>query len=327
MLVRRTLPFFLLIMAAALHEGCIISPQPEPPRISVEKISLRLISSDPDSQEIDTIVLTGAPGAVRPGGATLSVMNLDRFDVEEVVVTDGEGAFEVMVEGGRGDWLRLVAEQGSERSMPVFIVAGEEGPAAPAPRPLAECLVFTPGTELDFGEVEVESTGVTALIVRNRCAEAVAIHDLRFVHAEMSGAECRSAYESCLSEGQPTCSTAAAECENVCEDELRECPLEPAACEAAFEECNRGCAEELEACVVRQCEEDRALCEASSESTLGYAYDTELPLTVPVDEAGTITLTFTPARADSVEEVMLIHVASPEPGRWPITLTGEGVTP
>ena len=68
----------LCFVMGALACGCVISPQPEPPTIDADRVGIELMSTNPDSTEIDTVVVNGEPGAVTPGGAVLHAVNLDR---------------------------------------------------------------------------------------------------------------------------------------------------------------------------------------------------------------------------------------------------------
>jgi len=325
-----TLPLLASILSIISVSGCIISPQPEPPRIDVDKIRIELISSDPDGGQRDMVRFIGSEGAVTPGGATLSITNLDRPSTNGEWVVAEDGSFSATLPGVGGDMFRLIAWVDALHSEPVDIVAPvEDGAALPAPRPLEDCLELTPPREIDFGETVVSSSAVSALVVRNQCAEAVSLDDVRLASASVSRGECRTRHDACLVDGPVSseCADAAQDCENRCDDEYSNCTAEPAECNAALEECRNGCREERDACVVRVCDEERDLCLDDSAGTGGFVATIEVPLQLESGEARSIIVTFEPESPGRVEEVMVIYVNAPESGRLPITLIGEGVEP
>ena len=97
---------------AVAASSCAVSPQPEPPSIAAETISILLDS--------DTLVrVVGEPGTVSPAGATVTIRNLDSAvepSLPVEVASDADGGFVAIVPGMPAEVFRLQALSGDVRS-------------------------------------------------------------------------------------------------------------------------------------------------------------------------------------------------------------------
>lgn len=160
----------LVLLAALALGGCVVSPQPSPPNLHPEGVTLR----DPSSDVIDGIRLIGEPGTVDPAEGVVVATSLDA-DVPPIVepVRD-DGSFQIVV-GGSGEH-RLQVRDGSARSIPFdFVIDVASLTLAPAPRPLEDCLVLEPAYELDFGDVRAGASAERQVRIENGCGSEVTL--------------------------------------------------------------------------------------------------------------------------------------------------------
>jgi len=133
------------------------------PSVDLQFVSANL-PNDPGSK----VQVVGAPGAAVPAGAIVRVYNLDSTEPPANATSNADGSFKLEVLGSYGDELRLQLLTDTDRRTPVDFVIPDFGHPTPSVRPLADCLLITPSTQMD-------ASRVSALHVENRCAEQVQI--------------------------------------------------------------------------------------------------------------------------------------------------------
>ncbi|APR75106.1 Hypothetical protein A7982_00452 [Minicystis rosea] len=158
-----------LLGAGLLMAGCGVSPQPEPPSIDISLLELGKTESG--------ALLTGSPGAVKPGGSTLTALDLDDVSPASSVVVAMDGSFSTPLTGDPLHVYRVQAELDTRLSDPLDVtgVMGiAPGPASEVKGPLAACLTLDPAREigpLDAGD----SVTVT---LTSACANATTVGSL-----------------------------------------------------------------------------------------------------------------------------------------------------
>ena len=120
-------------------------------------------------------MLTGAAGAVTPGGSVLRALDLDVALPEAAVEVGADGRFTATVGGGLGHTYRLQAFAGGQRSEPLDVnyingLTGGDG-FARVDAPLGGCLLLDPA--LEIGPL---AAGASApLAIADRCPEDVVL--------------------------------------------------------------------------------------------------------------------------------------------------------
>lgn len=156
-----------LVLASCLLAGCLGTETGNPPMepvIDVSKIQLVEVEG--------TVRFTGAPGAIRPGGATARLVNLDTVTplVQEAV--DASGAFTATVLGNGANVIRLQARAGDLRSAPIDFAL------VAVPSTISACLGVV--AHADFGSVSRGSTSELPLGMINGCGGDVMVMNQRF---------------------------------------------------------------------------------------------------------------------------------------------------
>lgn len=155
-------------LAGLLFAGCVVSPQPEPPSIIADLLS---VEAGPDGG----ITLLGAPGAVTPGGSTLSTLDLEDKAPATSITVAGDGSFSQLLGGTLMDVYRLQAFSSGLRSDPLDIAGHTSLTGAPtigpASRPLSGCFFLAP--ELEIGPL-APSTSAT-VVMTNTCTSDVTV--------------------------------------------------------------------------------------------------------------------------------------------------------
>jgi len=155
-------------LAAALAQGCSISPMPEPPA-EQPTVDLGSVTTKLPHGTNEPVTVEGGPGAASPPGAIVRVFNLDTADppAESVVGSDGSFTIELNLDVGQEGRIQVLAE--TQRSSPIdFVAVGNGQPPALATRPLADCLLLEPALELD-------AAMGSAVTVSSQCPSAVTI--------------------------------------------------------------------------------------------------------------------------------------------------------
>jgi hypothetical protein len=159
-----------LVGACLAALGCGVSPQPEPPSIDLARI---------DFSNVEGVTgLRGSAGAVTPGGAALTTLDLDTTAPGSSVDVDFDGAFQIAVGGAQTDVYRLQAIAAALRSEPVDVTSVQGFMAGTglvsAPGPLASCLLLDPALEL--GPIAAGTTAAVTLV--NHCTGVVTVGSL-----------------------------------------------------------------------------------------------------------------------------------------------------
>lgn len=146
---------------------------PEPPSIDGGRIGpgpLGVIAlSEPHE-----VPIAGSAGAATPG-ATLRALNLDRDVPVTSATVKPDGSFITSVLASTGDELRLQAVLDGMRSTPADYLYTSSGGDQLTPSPRLDCLVLSPGFDLD-----VPASGSVRLRVDNSCGAAVILTNPRF---------------------------------------------------------------------------------------------------------------------------------------------------
>lgn len=148
--------------------GCGVSPQPEPPSITSSGISI--------TQGADgTVALAGEQGAVRPGGGSISALDLSAIAPAVSATVADDGSFSLELAGMPDDSFRLQASRGGSLSHPVDVTAAEPGGglAELVTGPLDTCLSLA--DYVDFGRVVVGSVETNRIDMRNECDADVTV--------------------------------------------------------------------------------------------------------------------------------------------------------
>ena len=297
--VARIASVTLSILAAT----CVVSPQPEPPSIDAERITVALTSLDPEDPDPDTVTLTGAEGAASPAGSVLSLIDIDDVRAWTEIIIQTDGSFQVTFRGRPGHELRLQIATDSARSAPLhMVVPDEDGPVVPVSNPLGACLFIAPSSDVDVGDVALGDVGMQTVTVRNECDAAVEIGALRLALGSEDEARCEDAFDVCVDGGSPTtdeCDAAGDLCEETCSVAFATCedmerPEEE--CHDELFECSVECAAETTGCMFDVCDEEAEACEQSfDEPHSGFGVATvETPFTVTRGATRVFFVTFAP---------------------------------
>ncbi len=328
----------------ATATGCVLSPQPLPPSIDGERLTIELISTDPDRGEIDTARIIGAPGAVSPGGAVLHTVNLELANEATELTVAEDGSFEVYLTGQPGQEFRLRAFSEGLWSRPEDIVApAEDGPPDSPVRPLGDCLSLSAPLELGFGPIAQGDITVDTIELTNHCGETLRLDDVRLRIGDAPPPNCEDQYLECSlepdvhpREESPCFETCGGECSLMCDEEYQRCRdegLPEEDCLQQRDDCTRGCFpegepyENVEQCYMECCDAVLMACQESDEPRpQGFAvHHAPLPMIIPAGAVRSLVVTFAPLWPGPAEDELLITVGAPESERRPITLTGEGV--
>lgn len=326
------LVFACLILVAVL--GCVVSPQPEPPAVDGERITIALTSEDPESPDPDTVNFTGGEGAASPAGATLSLINVDDARFWSEVTIGADGSFAASLSGEPGQEFRLQVDTGSRRSEPLRLVTpDEDGPAESVENPLEGCLVIQPGDQLDFGDIELGDVAANQVVVRNDCDEEVEIESIWLVLGYEDELLCDEELDECL-EGETSTTRECEEefdfCEEECITEYDDCidsgePLDE--CQDSLFECYFECSDAVTSCVFDLCDEQIEVCYEGLDS-LHNGYElivADEPLVVDVGTSRSFVVTFTPNDTGTAEDLLVLDIEAPEEERRVILLTATGV--
>lgn len=151
--------------------ACVVSPLPEPPPLSP------IVPSDVTIGQCGcdgAIQLEGTPGSVPPG-ALVWLANLDEPYQPVTTLARANGSFTVIVSGNVDARFRVQVRHDGRRSIPVDVIVPADGALRPVEHPLGDCLVIDPEHELELDPVLVGESTRDAIIVRNRCADPIAL--------------------------------------------------------------------------------------------------------------------------------------------------------
>ena len=158
-----------LLGAGLFVAGCGVSPQPEPPSIDISLLEL--------GEAEGGALLTGSPGAVKPGGGTLTAIDLDDTSPASTVTVAADGSFTAPLTGTPQHVYRVQAARAALRSEPIDVtgVMGIiPGPATAVPGPLAACLTLDPAPEI--GPLSPGESAVVTLV--STCPGTVTVGSL-----------------------------------------------------------------------------------------------------------------------------------------------------
>ncbi|MEM9067932.1 MAG: hypothetical protein AAGE52_05475 [Myxococcota bacterium] len=150
--------------------GCTVSPQPTPPNLDPQGISV-----PPNGPEVDSaLIFQGGRGAVDPPEGAIVIVNLDLPDPPAAEPVRPDGSFDVPVTGFGNEEFRLQVRSGATRSEPIDVVTADVD-LIPAPRPFADCFVARTGEEsdreIDFGAIRRPTTHEVE--IENLCDETL----------------------------------------------------------------------------------------------------------------------------------------------------------
>lgn len=151
----------MLALGAA---GCIVSPQPNPPSLDPQAVTVFV---DPAGL-MDSVMVRGGPGSVLPPEGAAVAVNLDSTEPPTAEPVNADGSFVAIVRITGDDELRVQVRNGSARSEPFDFRFRTDGTIIPSERPLGDCLHVAPAFELDFG-----TRSTATLAVDNDCTHAV----------------------------------------------------------------------------------------------------------------------------------------------------------
>lgn len=162
----------LTIVSAAMLAACVVSPLPEPPPLSP------IVPSDIEIGQCacdGALQLDGLPGSVPPG-ALVWLANLDEPYEPVTTIAAADGSFRVpQARGNVGATFRFQVRLDGRRSVPVDAIVPAGGALLPVSHPLGDCLVIDPEHELELDPVLAGESTRDAIIVRNRCADPIAL--------------------------------------------------------------------------------------------------------------------------------------------------------
>lgn len=166
----RTLGRCCWLPLLTLVAACAVSPQPEPPSIAAETVSILL-----DGSGVARVL--GDPGTVTPPGAVVVARNLDApMDPGPVQVVSGpDGSFQLELAGMEGESVRLQAVEGDVRSRPIDLVGPPPGMRPRPPMRPLPCFVVADGSYLDLGPVLVGDVQSARAQLRNDCPGEVVV--------------------------------------------------------------------------------------------------------------------------------------------------------
>lgn len=331
---QRTL--FVLIRAAvvalvgAASSGCLVSPQPEPPSLDLERVQVTYPSDDPER-----LRFVGEPEAASPPGASLRIRGVDDPTVSVSTTVDDEGGFEVELFGVPGQEFLLQVVDGLSRSALVPVVTpGEDGPVESVERPFdGECLEIDPGEVVDFGEVPLGDAVGLEVRISNHCEEHFLIEGLVLAREQMEEAACLDEAEACYEGLNPEtiiCEDELDLCDEACNLDYETCLGEGTPPEECFElllNCARTCSEVELDCIESFCGDLEEQCfEASDGSWEGFdVVVAEGPLELFEHGGRTILVTFSPIEVGPVEELLTFDIVGPEFWSATLLVTGTGV--
>lgn len=166
-----------LCLAGLLFSGCVVSPQPEPPSIIANLLTIDaesgMISGAPGS-----VTLKGAAGAVQPGGSELSTVDLDTQDPAATITVADDGSFSVVLAGTSADQFRLQAFSSGLRSDPLDVTKASgllgDKTAVLVTTPLESCFLLSPA--LEVGPIAASSSATVKMT--NQCTDDVTVSGL-----------------------------------------------------------------------------------------------------------------------------------------------------
>jgi hypothetical protein len=172
--VRRLVHTFWLLLA-----GCVVSPQPSPPSITIESSTLSTV--DYADGYIDGVMVIGPAGAIDPAAGVVVGTSLDNTTAPSAEPVMPDGSFRLLIfdgDGPTGGEYRIQARNGSERSA-AFDFFANDG-IDPAPRPHLDCLLLEPAYEIDFGVLAPGASAEASVVVNNLCDVELTIAAPRF---------------------------------------------------------------------------------------------------------------------------------------------------
>ncbi len=324
----------LVVLSAIVVFGCVVSPQPEPPAVDADRITVALTSEDPENPDPDTVSFTGGEGAASPGGATLSLINVDDTRAWTSVTVRADGSFEASLLGEPGQEFRLQVQSGSRRSAPVHIATpDEDGPVDPVDSPLGGCFSIEPSGQIDFGRVELGDVAAAEVTVSNDCDEEVEVESIWLVLGYEDELMCDDEFDICLDGDTPItseCEEDLGACELDCAMEYEDCidsgePFDE--CQEMMMECYFICADDITECVFAICDEQVEVCyEGLDELYNGFELVlADEPLVVPVGSSRSLIVTFTPNDEGLAEDLLIFDIEAPEEERRVLLLSATGV--
>ena len=112
----------------------------------------------------DVLFIAAGPGAVSPASGHAELYNLDTSDPVKIAEVNSDGSFDLDVEVGSGDRLRILIRDGEGASAPLDVFVG----AVLTTSPKSHCIRV--GDEVRFAE-----GGRVEIVLRNECEEPIAI--------------------------------------------------------------------------------------------------------------------------------------------------------
>ena len=156
-----------LCLVGLLGAGCLVSPQPEPPSIIANLLTIE--------ESLGSTTLRGSAGAVQPGGSKLSTIDLDTTDPAAATTVANDGSFSLVLAGTGADEFRLQAFSGGLRSDPLDVRRNAgltgDGTAVLITTPLVGCFLLTPA--LEVGPIATSSSATVQM--KNHCTDDVTV--------------------------------------------------------------------------------------------------------------------------------------------------------
>jgi hypothetical protein len=147
----------------ALSASCI-GTEAGNPVVAVDATKITLLAETPDRG-----TLSGEPGAVSPGGASLRYIDLEGLGSFEMLTTLEDGSFTAAITGDATHTFRLRAIEDGVRSLPVDLAGRALGGITAGRR----CIEVT--LDLDFGIAAAGATVDRTVHLRNGCGDPVTV--------------------------------------------------------------------------------------------------------------------------------------------------------
>ena len=164
-------------LVGLLFAGCVVSPQPEPPSITANLLTIEgEIGALPG--EFGSVTLKGAAGAIQPGGSELNTIDLDTTAPSTTITVAEDGSFSLVLSGTTADQFRLQAFSSGLRSNPVDVTRStgltDDGTAVLVATPLEDCFLLAPA--LEVGPIAASSS--VTVKMNNQCSDDVTVSGL-----------------------------------------------------------------------------------------------------------------------------------------------------
>jgi hypothetical protein len=157
-----SLRYVFLALALGLA-GCVVSPQPNPPSLDPQTISV-----EEHPAGFGHRIVVGGPGSVFPPEGAIVALNLDGAAPPAAEPVNADGSFSISIELRAPEQeIRLQVRNGGVRGEPLDFTAAVVGPITPSVRPLADCLHLEPALEIDFGASD--DPVVATVEIQNDC--------------------------------------------------------------------------------------------------------------------------------------------------------------